>query len=682
MDDGARLLRRSRLRGLLVRCVLGVAFLLMAPPGAAQPVRRLETSFERDVNRFRWISEARVEARLAGWDVALANRFLSDAFILFEDQLRFRDEDHFTWQARRPLGGSTALHLHGRTAWFGLSRVLSQESFAGLRLAPRPYAWIEPMLGAAWDRRPGAVGPEGTAPLRSDAGPAAGLRTSLAPPPLQDYRLRLDAEGTWQRLSPRQGRTLRLDAAAERTFEATRLASALRLVSVRRDIYRAVSFLNRDAAGRSPESVEATTSDTAEVSLQLDAPFYRAIRLTARLDAGLNSRFIRTAQAPDEALFFETDFNRRALDTEAALLYEHDRLTARLAFRAGAAAERRSLANRDALPPAEAAQKAGLLRQADYDEGTLALSGFARMPLGPRLVLRATAASRIVRHDTPEANPDDRDEVFHNAELALRLRLSRYLDADVSVFGSFYHTVYLEAARSAENNIQRTLRLRPALRYTPTRRTQATLGAELRATYTVDDFVLPGRRPTDQSARALRFEGSLEQDLGGGVRLRASGSYEDLRLGRLLWEDFAEIPFDTLRTYNAWVRVQAGRRLVSEVGLRLFVRTDYERTATVRYERHDAAGAVVRDAEGQPILDTITRPGRQWIEQLGPTAALTWPMGRGSALRLDGWVNAQHVYRRLYGLLPPDDAPLIRRSARRGTRTLIPNLALTVVWNF
>ena len=647
----------------------------------AQPVRRLETAFERDVNRFRWTSTARFEGRLAGWDVALTNRFLSDAFILFEDELRFRDEDRLDWEAARPLGAETALRLEGQTAWFGLSRVLSQEVYGGLRWAPRPFAWVEPLAGAAWDRRPGAAGPEGTAPLRLDAGPAFGARLHLAPPPLQDYRLRLGADAAWQRLTPRRGHRLRLDGGAARVFERTRLASTFRAASVRRDVYRAVSFLNRDATGLPPESVEATTSDTLEVGLELEAPFYRGAVLTGRLDAAANNRFVRTERAPDETLFFETDFNRRALDAEAGLAYQRPAVAARVALRAGAATERRRLANRDALPAAEAAQKTNLLRQADYDEGTLALSASVRGVLGPRLALQAGGDARIIRHDTPEANPDDRDEVFYSGEAAALLRFSRYLDLDLRVFGSFFHTVYLNAARSAENNIQRTLRLRPALRWTPAPRTRATLGAELRATYTVDDFVLPGRRPTDQAARSMRYDVSAEHDLGRGLVLRASGSYEDLRLGRLFWDDFTEIPFDTLRTYSAWARVQAGRRLLTEVGLRVFIRTDYERTATIRYARLDAAGEVLRDAEGTVLLASIIRPARQWIEQIGPTATITYPMLRGSALRLDGWLNLQRVYRRLYGPLPEATAGHIRRTARRGSHTVIPNLVLSVVWN-
>ncbi|MFQ5571925.1 MAG: hypothetical protein ACE5G0_19775, partial [Rhodothermales bacterium] len=331
------------------------ALSLMQMPAVAQPVQRLETAFERDINRFRWTSNAYLAFRVAGWDLELTNRFLSDAFILFEDQLTFRDEDLLQWNARRSFSPTFSAHLRGRTAWFGKSQVFSQEVYAGLRMTPRAFAWIEPVVGVAWDRRPGVIEPDGSAPLRLDAGPAYGVRLSLTPPPMQGYRLRLGGESAWQVMAPRRGRSVRLNGSAERRFEETRLASTLRVSSIRRDVYQAVSFLNRAATtDRSPESIEATTSDTLEVQVELDTPFYKGIRLNSRLDVAVNNRFIRTHRAPEETLFFETDFNRRAIDAEVGLLYDTPGLTARLAAQGGAATERRRLSNRDALPPAEA----------------------------------------------------------------------------------------------------------------------------------------------------------------------------------------------------------------------------------------------------------------------------------------------------------------------------------------
>jgi hypothetical protein len=470
---------------------------------------------------------------------------------------------------------------------------------------------------------------------------------------------------------------------AERLFEDTRLSTDVQFSSFRRDAYQAVSFLNRDTpSDRLSETVEATTSDTLAAALELDAPLVRHLRLVSRLDFSVNNRLIRTLRAPDQTLFFDTDFNRRTIDLDLGVLYERRRLTTRVTLRGGAEVERRSLVNDENLPTTQASQKSTLLKQGDYDRGHLMLMVNSRAFLTRRVAAVFDGSASILRHDTPESNADDRDEVYYNGQFGVEMTLNRYLRADLKLFGTYYHTVYLKASRSAENNIQRSLRLRPSVRWTPSERTRIQASSEVRATYTVDDFLLPGRRPTDQAAREMRYDLNLEQDLGRGRVLRADGSLSDLRLGRFLDNIFAEIPFDTLRTYSGWVRLRAGRRTTAEVGLRFLIRSDYNRATGVRYPRLDETGAGVVDERGNAVRNTITRPGRERISQVGPTCALTWPMRRGTTLRIDGWFTFQRVRQRLYGGLPEPTAPLIRRAARDGTRTIIPNLSMRMEWRF
>lgn len=629
----------------------------------AQPVVQYASGFEREVSRFRWTSAAEANIQVARWQVSLDNRFLSDAFLRFDDRLQFRDENVLAVDAEHPLGGRTAIGLSGYTAWFGLSRAFAQDVFGSIRVRPGGGLLLEPRLGVAWDRRPGPVD------AKLDYGPAFGGRWSMDRPDLGGYRIHLGGEGTWRLIRPRHGRRTALSGSAGRQFGQTRLRTTLRASSLRRDAYRAASFLNRTAgAGLPPESVEATTSDTLDVNVLLEAPFLWGIRVLGQADLTVNARRIRTHHAPENALFFETDFSRRALDAEIGLVYEQKDISARLYAEAGAAAEVRRLANRDGLPVLEAAQKTVLLAQADYDEGAVGLSTAVRAVLMRRLRASLAATSRIVRHDTPEINQDDRDEVYHNAELGLQLAASRYVSIDFKVFGSYYHAVYLRAERSAENNVQRTLRMRPSIDWSPSSDTEIRLASEVRATYTVDDFLLPGRRPTDQSARELRFEASLNRRIVGDARLLASGSYGDLRLGRLLWDSFAEIPFDTLRTYRAWVHLQTGSRIVADVGWRLFIRSDYDRAATISYMREDGRAG------------TVSRPGRRLIEQSGPTTSVSWMMGR-SHLQVEGWVNMQRIRYRLFGELPEQRENAIREAARRGSRRLIPNIMLNASWN-
>ena len=242
------------------------------------------------------------------------------------------------------------------------------------------------------------------------------------------------------------------------------------------------------------------------------------------------------------------------------------------------------------------------------------------------------------------------------------------MQLELGLEGGFYHLVYLNAVRSAENHVQRTLRLQPGLTWTPVPATRLLLQGEVRAAYTVDDFVLPGRQRQDQSARELGYRLQFEQALSPRLRVHFDGSYSELRLGRLLWDRFAEIPFDTLRTYTGWLRLETQTAtLRSSVGFRVFLRRDYMGSLLIAYTT----------AEGAPA--TVNRPGQLWIVQLGPTCAIHWQQGALS-FSLEGWLMLQRLHRRLYGPLPEASADRIREAAWNGPRTRIPNLTFSLTW--
>jgi hypothetical protein len=373
---------------------------------------------------------------------------------------------------------------------------------------------------------------------------------------------------------------------------------------------------------------------------------------------------------PQDALGYDTDFDRRTAEAEAALAWEGRRVGVGVTLRTGADVERRALVNRDDLPPTLAAQRGDLLRQADYDRGSLGLRARLRYDAAARLRLSAEGGASINRTDTPDSNPDDRDEAARDAALSVAWQLRPSLTVGARLSGTYVHTVYLSAQRSAENTVQRSLRLAPRIAWTPAPGTRLGMTTEIRATYTEDDYVLPGRIPRNQSAREVRYAVDGERARGAYV-WRATASVGTLQLGRLLADRFAEVPQDTLRTYAAWLRVQTTGRVRAEIGVRAFVRTDYSRSLTIRYDRDDGAS-----------MGVVARPGRTTIRQIGPTTSLALPMRTFAAtLRVEGWYVWQRVSERLYGALPPADARAIRRAARRGRSTVLPNLRLSVTYH-
>ena len=666
--------------GIWTLCLL--CFFLGGPLAYGQSNYRFVTDFERDINRYRWLAGLQINQPIQSWTLQVDQRFTSDAFILFNNLLSFQDENQLNWSFRPTTAKKITPGIRGTLTSFSQSRVFNQTAYGTLSTIIRDVVLIEPYLGLAMDHRPGAIMGSTRAPLRRDAGPAFGAALAMPRRIIADYQVELDAQGNLQLITPRRGHLMKMRGRGERFFDKSRFASEVSYSNVRRDTYQSVSFLNRDSnLDPISETIEATTSDTLLVQMELDTPITSSLQLTNRLNYSSNNRRIRTLRTPEESLFFDTNFTRRGIDIEIGLRYQIPKLVSQVIFTGATEIEQRQLENRDELPPIQASQKGDLLEQADYDRSILGIRTQNRWSISNKLSLTMEGSANILRHDTPVSNQDDRDESFLSGRVGMEYKLNPYVTMQVSLFGTYFHTVYLKARRSAENNVQRSLRFRPAIIWTPSPSTYARVRSEVRATYTVDDFILEGRRATDQSARELQYEAELEQKLTRKYSVIINAGSSDLHLGRFLRDSFAEIPFDTLRTYSGWVRLRSSGNVQGEIGVRLFVRTDFERASTVRYRRLDENGDIELDETGTPIFSTITRTGRRWIEQMGPTCALIWRMDKSSELRLDGWLNIQHIRQRLYGDLPEDLAEHIRSEARKGTTNIIPNLSVSVRWN-
>ncbi|MDA1029583.1 MAG: hypothetical protein O3B41_11115 [Bacteroidetes bacterium] len=654
--------------GMAVGCLFGG---LWAAPVLAQ--NSVEAGFTRDINRYLWTSEASLKFSVGTWRLDLQNKFRSDAFLLFNDKLSFRNEDQLRYRGQRTVPGRTTnLVVSGRAEWFSLSRVFRQDNWIGFRFQGPNAFWVEPVVGISIDSRPGFGENVASAPIRTDIGPGFGLQFGIPLTNLSGYLVEGAGQAQFEQTAPRVGQLMRVAMSGRRMFENTSIRSLVRAATVRRDAYQAASFLNRDdVAGRMSETVESTRSDTINVFLEVDSKIASPVWITGGVDISTNSRSVETLRAPSDALFFDSNFNRRTVEATLAARYEKGDTRLRIAAVAGAEVERRRLDNADDLPTVQAAQKLSLLRQADNERGYFSIQQSTKTTLKPWWQFQFDGSAHILRHDTPEVNPDDRDELQFNAQIGSRFRVREDLHLSVQILGSRFHTVYIKSDRSAENNVQRSLRYRPSVEWQAGRNTKVKIGSEVRATYTVDDFLLPGRRPTDQAAREMRHEVEIEHATNAGTRFFLNTSYSDLRLGRFLDKVFAEIPFDTLRTYSGWARIQSRGKIQAELGLRFFIRTDFDRSASVRYRLPTTGGET-----------SITRMGRTRIDQIGPTTAISWYLKPDALFRIEGWAMVQKISHTLYGALPEGLGPTIQKAARKGRKSVIPNLSVSIRWTW
>ena len=99
--------------------------LLTVSRGYAQPIR-VQTLFERDVNRYQWQASTSINRQVGPWLLQVEDRFASDAYMLVANTLTFRDENRLSFQLGRPMGNRAYGRLWGRSAWSSQGRVLSQ----------------------------------------------------------------------------------------------------------------------------------------------------------------------------------------------------------------------------------------------------------------------------------------------------------------------------------------------------------------------------------------------------------------------------------------------------------------------------------------------------------------------------------------------------------------------------
>lgn len=644
---------------------------LLARPAFAQ---QAATGFQSDASRYVWTAGFDVDEAVGAWQVAASNEFRSEAFLLGDRVTEWRDENLTTFLLRRPIRSNYEAVAFGRGSWFSQNAASTQEAYAGIRARPAPKVSIEPAVGLVVDRKPGLLVEGQTKPdVLLDSGFGISLKGAVENAHVGDFILAGRTDNRWHFIQPRFGRSMLTEASARRDVERGSFTVDVRYANLRRDAYQASSFLNRGTSSlRADDTIEATTSDTLDAGILFEHPLSR--RWTFRMDNRLtiNDRYVRTRRAPEDVLFFDTNFNRKVLDLQAGIAYDTDLTTAKISATRSITEERRRLDNAGSLPPAQAAQRTIVLRQADFDRGLLTLQGSYSTTRFRWLSIRSSLRGSILRHDTPDSNLDDRDESTFDGDMSVRFHVHRGLDIDFRLFGLQHHTVFLSGSRSGENNRRRSIRFRPGMRWRPSSSTDVRLETEVRAVYTTDDFDLPNQPKNDQSARELKYVGSINQRIAPDARLRLEGSFSQLLLGRLLWKNFREIPFDTLKTTTGTATIQIGRAVVAETGVRALHRSDFERSLTVRYTT--GTGSETR-------MEVITRPGRERLLQIGPTAELSFPMTNRSELHLRGWIQFQRVKFTLYGELPEEDAAAIRRAAKVVERRTIPNLTMTLLWN-
>ncbi len=247
--------------------------------------------------------------------------------------------------------------------------------------------------------------------------------------------------------------------------------------------------------------------------------------------------------ASSEPSLYDTDIQDFSISGDAALKFSFKKLDYQVKASYSERDQEHYLVNPSRINKNFVSQIQDLEATKNNHSSLFKLSGDASYDVSLANRIELSGSASILKYDTPSSdNFDDRDELNFLFYLAHRYNNLKNLELLTSLDVSLYHTVYIYAQKSANNNWNRVIRLTSRNIFTPFSWIRNTGQFSVLANYTVYDFEDIISDVKSYSFRQLNLKDSLivhpfthfGADVYGEVKL-----YER---GELNWSAFSEKP--------------------------------------------------------------------------------------------------------------------------------------------
>jgi hypothetical protein len=616
--------KRRSAHAIVLTCLLAAAGAAQETvrPGdpAGQPPEMLPRHntagilFDRNLNTLNWIARSAIDTSVAGCGFSFRGLYGSNTIILDPTGSTPRRTLQSTQHNLALLTSVPIVPLiHAQTQWtslqfsdtkdVGLSNVSSRSALAGIEYTPFPFLSITPMAGYRWDNQANVV----------DRGPSYTAAAAAHDLDIDGYRMSAATQYHQDVLDPRLLASHVTRAGVQKSFSpVTRDSLDVGVYQTRREFYA--------LADSSIESrIENVFSFTNLLDYEVASTVLTSFSVTVS-SRGLDKNLRWRGAAPVVTSRFDTRIDEFRLDTYIQALYRSDD-GASLASLRFAHSERDE--THAAKPVADAPANVAVLfadqnRQEHMKDNTTrrsTLSGSLAFPVSTSDRFAVATAASILRYDTPSMlNVEDRDELLVTLAVGSTHRLSPVLDLAVALDASLKHLVYLLRERSANNTINRVLRLAPRVTYRPTGNVTSINAFEVLANYTVYDFENELAQVKSFSYRQFGWMDSTSVAL---TRRLGVDGYVYVKLyerGQLSWNAFTERTqnsfIDQTLALQVWCMPMRG--LFCAAGIRSFSQRRY-----------------VHGVKGRTLESHLL--------SVGPTCTIRWEAGPHSSIGLQGW---------------------------------------------
>jgi hypothetical protein len=431
-----------------------------------------------------------------------------------------------------------------------------------------------------------------------------------------------------------------------------------------RDSYQPNSFFNRDVTN----IIEKVLSDSTSFGLQLETKLSKALLFTFFANSLINVRNFKNVPLTDETenTLIDTEYARQEFESSAQVAYTGDWMNGQLGSRFSVSGLDAQITKTLNITDEILTRRNEQLRNTFFDQSLLEIFSKHEQRITESQQVTVNTSASILRFDTPETNFDDRDELFLALEVQHTYNNTSQFQTTLLFSGEAYHRVFLFSQRSLENNWRRSLRFQPGMIWLPTESLRITNQLLVRANYTVFDFQNRDGTIRDQSSREWGLSHDIRWEFSKNWFTNLQFSRNQLVIGQLFWNEFAETPIDTLTTTRLETSLEViQKQSFIKLGIRFFLKDDYIPATILR---------LGTETSEMPISRFTT--GNQQTLQWGPTLNVKWISSKYGEISLDGWLQMQFLRDQWYIEVPDEfKAELIDLTSFRRTR-IFPNLFL------
>jgi hypothetical protein len=597
------------------------------------------TSLDKNLNTYNWSGLLNVDTVFAGTQVFL--RQIYTANIILQEmipgvkQSLSSNQEQLSLGLRRWVGQDLGIRAHWSSLVFsddkavGLSNASGHSLLGGIDFQPLPFLTLTPLLGYRWDNQ-GEI---------RERGPSYTLGAELRQVESEGYRFTGGGQIHQDLLDQRTLGNHYGRLGVEKSFSG-RSRDSLEL-----GYYR----LRREFYSLTDSTIESRQDNLFSVTNLLEYQVERNVLATLYVSVAsreLNKDIRAMPGAPERPDRFDTRIEEFRLDATAQVDFAPpgpDDLGGYLRMGFTERDERHRAIEPETLTPALEVLFNQRSRQEESKDNLAkrtSLSGFLSAPLSRSDRMTLSGGASILRYDTPSLqNVEERDELLVAALVATDHRVSSVLDLGVRLEGTMTHVVYLLKERSANNNINRVLRLAPRTLFRPSRWFTTANAFEVLANYTVYDFEEQVASVRSFSYRQFSWLDSTVIQLTGRIGLHLSIFLKLYERGQLNWDEFEERPENAFadETLGLQLRFAAGAGTVFALGWQYFSQSRYA------FEG------------GERVLSGFQR-------STGPMCALIYDAAARGRVYFRGWLE--------------------HRRQMDGTSRLFTSMTLTASWNF